>query len=63
MDNPNPGSQQAIDGGCICAVMDNEYGRGWMGQEGVFSMREDCPMHQADFQAIRDYEEDNNERS
>ena len=44
---PNPGSDQAIDQGCICAVLDNNHGRGYMGREGVFVMRGDCPMHGA----------------
>ncbi|MGW5556891.1 hypothetical protein ACWER9_06665 [Micromonospora sp. NPDC003944] len=42
---PNPGSQEAHDGGCLCPVLDNNHGKfppyppdGWW-------IREDCPMH------------------
>lgn len=41
----NPGSDTAIAAGCICPVLDNEHGRGYMGVSGVFVMRGDCPMH------------------
>lgn len=27
MDQPNPGSDQALDQGCICPVLDNCHGR------------------------------------
>jgi hypothetical protein len=42
---PNPGSPEANDIGCLCPVMDNAYGRGYMGMEGIFVYREDCPVH------------------
>ena len=42
---PTPGSKEAIEQGCICPVMDNEYGRGYMGQEGVFIYSTGCPVH------------------
>ena len=42
---PNPGSQEAKDQGCICAVLDNNHGKtapwppdGWWITEG-------CPVH------------------
>lgn len=28
---PNPGSPESIAAGCICPVLDNAHGRGWMG--------------------------------
>jgi hypothetical protein len=43
--NPNPGSDEAIRLGCRCPVMDNEYGRGYMGVEGVFVYSENCSIH------------------
>ena len=49
---PNPGSREARERGCICPVMDNGYGRGWMGgvedpETGsvMFVMVEGCPLH------------------
>ena len=42
---PNPGTQEAIDAGCICPVMDNHYGRGYMGIEGTFVYVVGCPVH------------------
>ena len=45
---PTPGSKEAIEQGCICPVMDNEYGRGYMGQEGVFIYSTSCPVHDKD---------------
>ena len=45
MDIPNPGSREAIDAGCACAVIDNGRGRGYMGQPGIFVVSADCPVH------------------
>jgi hypothetical protein len=42
---PNPGSDEAIDMGCTCAVLDNAHGRGYFGEPGVFVMSGDCPLH------------------
>ncbi len=44
-EKPNPGSKEAVAAGCICAVTDNEYGRGYMGMAGVFVMTQGCPVH------------------
>lgn len=47
----NPGSKEALEQGCKCPVLDNEYGRGYMGgvkdDEGntVFVVMDDCPIH------------------
>ena len=52
----NPGSTEAIHEGCTCPVLDNEYGRGFMGMgggEGIFVYNCDCPYH------IVEEEEDN----
>ena len=42
---PNPGSDEAIKMGCLCPVLDNARGKGYMCIEGVFVYREDCPIH------------------
>lgn len=42
---PNPGTQAAIDAGCLCPVMDNCNGRGYHGQAGVFVYVCTCPVH------------------
>ena len=41
----NPGSLEAEQHGCTCPVFDNGHGAGYMGQEGIFVMVEDCPLH------------------
>jgi len=41
---PNPGSKEALELGCICAVLDNDYGRG----KGPFWMTAGCPVHDPD---------------
>jgi hypothetical protein len=40
---PPPGSQEALDLGCLCPVMDNYHGGGVA--PGIFVYREDCPVH------------------
>lgn len=42
---PKPGSNEALDAGCECPVIDNGYGRGYMGMPGQFVMNWDCPLH------------------
>lgn len=39
-----PGSDEAIAAGCLCPVMDNGYGRGYLGSS-YFVMHEGCPIH------------------
>lgn len=45
---PNPGTKKAIEQGCTCPVMDNNYGAG-IGQdkngETLFWYSQDCPLH------------------
>jgi hypothetical protein len=41
---PNPGSDEAIEKGCTCPVIDNSYGKGYLGSD-VFVVRMDCPLH------------------
>ena len=42
---PAPGSDEAIKAGCLCPVMDNGHGDGYLGQKGVYVMTEGCPLH------------------
>ena len=53
---PHPGSDEANDKGCLCAVMDNGYGRGYMGIDGHqiskvtgreygWMVSGNCPLH------------------
>ena len=50
---PNPGSEEAIDRGCICPVLDNHHGRGFYAdipgrpRETYFYYTGDCPLHKA----------------
>jgi hypothetical protein len=43
---PNPGSDDAVQLGCTCPVMDNARGRGipFKG-EGAFWINDACPLH------------------
>ena len=41
----NPGSDEALDAGCLCAVLDNNHGRGYFGIPNQFVISEDCPLH------------------
>ena len=44
---PSPGSNEALDAGCSCPVIDNGHGRGYLGDGEKFGwvMNEDCPLH------------------
>lgn len=42
---PAPGSDEAVKQGCICARIDNHYGRGYRGNPGEYVQRPDCPVH------------------
>ena len=43
----NPGSDEAIAKGCICAVLDNCHGRGHLGDGEKYGwwVTEGCPLH------------------
>jgi hypothetical protein len=44
----NPGSQEAIEAGCRCPVLDNAHGEGaYVDKDGVaqFWINGDCPLH------------------
>jgi hypothetical protein len=43
MSPPNPGSDEAVNQGCTCPVLDNGRGLGLPG--GNFWFSEDCPLH------------------
>lgn len=47
MTEPNPGSEEAQEQGCICPVMDNNHGQGIPDGKGgyVFWMNDNCPVH------------------
>lgn len=47
-----PGSSDAQEAGCLCPVMDNARGRGYMGGakdpatgKTVYVMTDECPLH------------------
>lgn len=45
---PNPGSDEAIEAGCLCPVMDNAHGKGcFVDEEGnpAFWISKECPIH------------------
>lgn len=39
-----PGSDEAIDAGCTCPILDNAHGKGWL-CSGEFWITEGCPLH------------------
>lgn len=48
----NPGSNEAVDKGCLCPVLDNCHGKGIFDSpkgnfpsRGIFWINEDCPLH------------------
>lgn len=41
----SPGSDEARAAGCICPVMDNQYGKGYEGMPGIFVRSGACPVH------------------
>ena len=55
---PNPGSDEAIDLGCSCPIMDNSYGEGYMGMEDVFVYNSGCSLHG---ESLREVMDDNKE--
>lgn len=47
----SPGSQEAVDKGCLCPVMDNAHGAG-IGGDGIrfgWWINEECPLHGSKF--------------
>lgn len=42
---PPPGSDAARALNCLCPVLDNSHGRGYMGIEGVYIYSANCPVH------------------
>jgi hypothetical protein len=53
---PNAGSTEAYEQGCKCPIMDNNYGKGYMGMEDVFVFNTQCPLHG---EALKEVFEDN----
>lgn len=42
---PNPGSDDAIEMGCTCPILDNGHGRGSYYGKDVFIYADGCPVH------------------
>jgi len=42
---PNPGSDEAIEMGCECPRIDNNYGSGYMGNPDIFITNQACLIH------------------
>ena len=42
---PNPGSQDAIDQGCTCPIIDNGHGSDRIGKIRGFYISKGCPLH------------------
>jgi hypothetical protein len=50
---PNPGSKEAIEQGCTCAVMDNGHGDEELGKIRGFYITKGCPLHDRPEDRIR----------
>ena len=55
---PSPGSEEAQDLGCTCPVMDNEYGKGYMGMKDTFVYSSTCSLHGKSLLEIADDKEE-----
>ena len=44
-ETPNPGSDEALDQGCLCAVIDNHHGRSAPWPPDGWWITEGCPVH------------------
>lgn len=53
---PNPGSHQARKLGCICPVLDNEFGN-VEATGGMFVIAKGCPVHKWDWKVNNREEE------
>lgn len=44
---PNPGSNEALNQGCRCPVLDNGHGKGHFGDGAKYGwwINSDCPLH------------------
>jgi hypothetical protein len=42
---PNPGSDEAIEQGCTCPIIDNGHGRGSYYGKDTFIVTKGCPLH------------------
>lgn len=42
---PNPGSDEAVDQGCTCPVLDNGRGNEELGKVRGFWINAGCPLH------------------
>lgn len=58
-DKPRPGSKEAIAAGCKCPVMDNSYGKGYMGIPGIYVYSANCKLHDEFFPERKEDESDN----
>lgn len=47
---PNPGSDQAIRAGCICAVLDNNHGKWAARPPDDWWITSGCPIHWDQYQ-------------
>lgn len=41
-----PGSEQAVEAGCLCPVLDNSHGGGYLGNPNVFVYSSECKIHE-----------------
>lgn len=46
-ERPNPGSDEALDAGCWCAVLDNNHGKFAPFPPDNWWITEGCPVHAA----------------
>lgn len=52
MNKPNPGSDEAIEQGCTCPVLDNGHGNQELGDSRGFWINGGCPIHDESQQPV-----------
>lgn len=51
--NLNPGSDEALDRGCTCPVLDNGHGNPELGKTRGFWITQGCPLHSIAIELVR----------
>jgi hypothetical protein len=59
INNPSPGSKEAVEQGCLCPIKDNKYGKGAMPSrsgEMLYYFSADCPLHKDEYETTNEVE-------
>ncbi len=57
---PKPGSAEAIEKGCLCPIMENNCGAGFVKNNALhYTIREECPLHSTEKTKKQSNEDEN----